>query len=327
MVKDAVGLLVALYAVFSGMNDGGNLLGTFLLTRSIAPRFLVPILILSVIAGPFLLGTAVSHTIAVQILNFPRVGLDVLGASILAALLTLLTSWALRVPSSTTVALAGGMVGVAWATGPRHAIHWLGVDKVAVGVGGSLVVGFIVCFVAAKILWRVLHDASVTTGRRLGYLQPLTVIAQGLAYGANGFEKSLGLAALFDVMAIHPAPFGVTAPVIGIVGLLWVVGLVLGGIRIARTIGGHIFRVRPLHSVTVQASSALVVVAAALMGVPVSNTQALDGALFGLGSALAPRRVQWRTASRIFGAWVAVVPLSLAAGFLVMMAAHAVAAL
>lgn len=327
MLKDVVGLLVALYAVFSGMNDGGNFLGTFLLTRSIAPRFLVPILIVSVIAGPFLLGTAVSHTIAVQILNFPRVGLDVLGASVLAALLTLLASWSLRVPTSTTVALAGGMVGVAWASGFGHAIHWLGVGKVAVGVGGSLVVGFVVCFAAGKILWRVLQAATVTTGRRLGKLQPLTVVAQGLAYGANGFEKSLGLGALFDVMAVHPAPFGVSVPVIGIVGLLWVVGLMVGGVRIARTVGGHIFRVRPLHSVTVQASSALVVVTAALMGVPVSNTQALDGALFGLGSALAPRRVQWRTATRIFGAWVAVVPLSLLAGFLVMMTARVVKAL
>ncbi len=313
-------VLIGGFAFISGVNDGGNLVGTFLPTRAIAPRLLIPALVLSVGLGPFVFGTAVSHTIAVEVLNFRAAGLPTLDVAAAASILTLLLCWRLKVPSSTTAAIAGGMVGAAFAHGEVGLLHWAGVLKVLVGLFGSVVIGFLVSYFVTRLVWRMLSGASTATARRLGYAQLGTLMVQGLAYGANDQEKAIGLLTLFLVMS-HQAPhYQVTAVTVLIPLVFWVGGLLTGGWRIARTVGGHIFRIRPVHSLTVQASAAATVLTAAVLGVPVSTTQTTDGALFGLGAALAPRRVQWRTAYRLARVWFITLPLAVGLGMAVMAA-------
>ena len=311
-------VLIAGFAVISGVNDGGNLVGTFLPTRALPPRLLIPALVLSAGLGPFVFGTAVSHTIAVEILNFRAAGLPTLDVAAAASILTLLVSWWLKVPSSTTVALAGGMVGAALVHGETGLLHWAGVVKVLAGLFGSVIVGFLVSYVVTRGVWRALANASTDTARRLGYAQIATLMVQGLAYGANDQEKSIGLLTLFFVMSGRTLHYHVTPMTVLIPLVFWVAGLVTGGWRIARTVGGHIFRIRPMHSLTVQASAAATVLTAAFFGVPVSTTQTTDGSLFGLGTALAPRRVQWRTAYRLGRVWFTTLPLAVALGMAVM---------
>ena len=308
--------LIGLFAGISGVNDGGNLVGTFLPTRAIPPRFLIPVLVGSVALGPLIFGTAVSHTIAVEIINFRQAGSAVLAAALIAAILTLLVTWWLRIPSSTTIALAGGMVGATLLDGQAALIHWGGVAKVVVGLFGSVIVGYIVAFLATRLLWRLLRDVSVAKPRQLGYVQIATLMVQGFAYGANDQEKAIGLMAL-DFTTAAGGHYHVTAAAIGLPLIFWTAGLLVGGWRIARTVGGHIFRIRPLHSLAVQASAAVTVMSAALLGLPVSTTQTTDGSLFGLGSALAPRRVQWPTVLRLLIVWGTTLPLALALGIVV----------
>ena len=305
--------LIGLFATISGINDGGNLVGTFLPTRAIAPRFLIPILIASIALGPLLFGTAVSHTIAVEIINFRQAGWSVLAAALVAAILTLLITWWLGMPSSTTVALTGGMVGATLLDGQEVLIHWGGVAKVVEGLVGSVLVGYVVAFLITRLLWRILRDVSVANPRQLGYLQIATLTAQGLAYGANDQEKAIGLTAL-AFTTVAGGRYHVTLAAIGLPLLFWTAGLLVGGWRIARTVGGHIFRIRPLHSLAVQGSAAVTVVSAALLGLPVSTTQTTDGSLFGLGSALAPRQVEWPMVFRVLIVWGTTLPLALALG-------------
>ncbi len=306
-------VLIGLFAAIAGINGGGNLVGTFLPTRAVSPRVLIPLLIASIAVGPLLFGTAVSHTIAVEIINFHRAGFSVLTAALIAAIMTLLITWRLRLPSSTTIALAGGMVGATLLNGQAALIHWGGVAKVVGGLFGSVLVGYIVAFWVTRLLWRMLRGVSVANPRQLGYLQVATLTVQGLAYGANDQEKAIGLMALAFTTAAG-SHYHVTLAAIGLPLVFWTAGLLAGGLRIARTVGGHIFRIRPLHSLAVQGSAAVTVVSAALLGLPVSTTETTDGSLFGLGSALAPRRIEWPTVLRLLIVWVTTLPLAFALG-------------
>jgi PiT family inorganic phosphate transporter len=311
-------VLIVLFAGISGVNDGGNLVGTFLPTRLVPPLVMIPSLIVSIFVGPLVFGTRVSHTIAIEILNFQAAGMGVLAVALLAALLTLVVTWWLRLPSSATVALAGGMVGAALLDGDGGLIHWGGVLKVAVGLIGSVVIGFLAAYILTWALWRVLTGASQETARRLSYLQFLAVVLQGLAYGANDQEKAIGLMALFLMLVNHDPSYHVTVLALVVPLLAWAGGLLVGGLRIAQTVGGHVFRLRPMHALATETAAAATVIGAALTGVPVSTTQTTDGSLFGLGTALAPRRVQWRTLGRMVGVWLWTMPLAVAFGTAVM---------
>jgi len=306
--------LIAGFAIVSGINDGGNLAGTLLPARAVAPRVLIPLLIVSVGLGPFLFGTAVSHTIAVEIVDIPAAGPSLADAALAGALSTLLVSWWLKVPSSTTIALAGGMVGAALLTGHGALVHWDGVAKVGLGLLGSVAVGFLAAWAAGRAVWHVARGVTAPAARRrIGYAEAAVLLVQGLAYGANDQEKAIGLLAL-DLSRLHGVPYHVSPTAITLPLVFWTLGLLGGGWRIARTVGGHIFRIRPLHALSVQTAAAVTVVAAAVLGLPVSTTQTTDGALFGVGASLAPRRVQWHTGGRLVLVWATTLPLALVLG-------------
>jgi PiT family inorganic phosphate transporter len=307
-------VLIASFAAVSGINDGGNLAGTFLPARAVSPRVLLPLLIISVGLGPLLFGTAVSHTIAVEIVNLSAASPALADAALAGALGTLLVTWWLKVPSSTTIALAGGMVGAALLTGHGPLVHWGGVAKVALGLVGSVAVGFLVAWGASRGVWRAARRVSAPGARRrVGYAEAAVLLVQGLAYGANDQEKAIGLLAL-DLSRLHGVPYHVSAVAVALPLVFWTLGLLGGGWRIARTVGGHIFRIRPLHALSVQTAAAATVVAAAVLGLPVSTTQTTDGALFGVGASLAPRRVQWQTGRRLVLVWATTLPLAMVLG-------------
>ena len=311
-------ILIALFTGISGINDGGNLIGTFLASRVVSVRWLLPILIISIAIGPVLFGTAVSHTIAVEVVNFQKAGMVILAISLFSALLTLLITWLLRVPSSTTIALTGGMIGGALSEGHAELIHWVGVLKVVGGMIGSVIVGFMMAYLITQLLWGGLQDVKDGTNKKFTYLQYFTIALQGLAYGANDQEKAIGLTALYFLMIHHQGHYTVTAFAVGVPVLFWVLGLFLGGLRIARTVSGHILRLRALQAIATQFSAAITVVAAAVAGLPVSTTQTTDGCLFGMGAATEPRKVRWITVRKLLWVWVLSFPGAIMIGYLSM---------
>ncbi len=311
-------LLIALFTGISGINDGGNLVGTFLASRMISVRWLIPILIINIGIGPILFGTAVSHTVAVEVVDFQKAGMVILAISLFSALLTLLITWLLRVPSSTTIALTGGMIGGAWSNDRTGLIHWVGVLKVVGGMIGSIIVGFIMAYIITKLLWHVLRDVKDGTNRKFAYLQYITISLQGIAYGANDQEKAIGLTALYFMMIHHHTHYAVTAFAIGLPVLFWILGLYFGGLRIAQTVSGHILRLRALQAITTQMAAAITVIAAAMAGLPVSTTQTTDGCLFGMGAATEPRKVRWLTVQKLLWVWVLSFPSAIIIGYLSM---------
>ncbi len=315
-------LMIILFAGISGINDGGNLVGTFLASRQVPARWSIILLILCIGLGPLMFGTAVSHTIAVEVVNFEQAGMGLLGISLFSALLILGISWLMKVPSSTTIALCGGMIGAAFADGKYGLIHWMGVAKIVLGMLGSIVVGFLISYLVAKVFWFLLKRMSGSMHKKVANFQYITVCLQGLAYGANDQEKAVGLLALFVMMRVHSINYHVSLWEILLALLFWIMGLVVGGLRIANTVSHHIFRMRSLHTVSLQASAAFTVIVAALLGLPVSTTQTTDGSLFGLGVASGPRKIRWSMVRKVIMVWGLTFPAALVACFACMMIVH-----
>lgn len=288
-------------------------MGTYLSSSSVRPALSVTLLAVSVLAGPILFGTRVSHTIAVEIINFQLVGHVVLAAALLGAVLTMVVTWYLSIPTSATLALAGAMIGSVWVDGRIAVVQWTGVLKVGVGLVGSVVVGFLAAYLVSKLVWRLLARAP-----RLGFgggrAQLGTIIMQGLAYGANDQEKAIGLMAVLLMLMQHQSVYRVPWLAIVVPWLAWMAGLFVGGLRIAKTVKGHIFRLKDVAAVTTQFGAALTVAAAALFGLPVSTTQTTDGSVFGTGTALDPYRVRWGTATKFLRVWALTLPLAAVMG-------------
>ncbi|MCL4319223.1 MAG: inorganic phosphate transporter [Firmicutes bacterium] len=314
VVEIAIFLGIAGFAVISGFNDGGNLIATFLASGTLTGRVVVPLLLCGIGLGPIIFGTAVSHTIALEIVNFRAAGHEVLLVALLAALGTLLLTWRLRIPTSTTIALGGGMIGAAFLSGKGQLVHWSGVAKLGIGLVGSVVIGFLVAWILTTLLWALLAKIPVTDIKRLSLGQYVTVFWQGLAYGANDQEKAIGLMTIFFMILAHSTKYHVTWLAIVLPLIFWAVGLVVGGWRIARTVGSHIFRLRPMNALSTQAAAAITVSMAALLGLPVSTTQTTDGCLFGMGASLDPLHVRWPMVRKIIVVWLLTMPIAMIIG-------------
>ena len=312
-----LGALIAGFTIFSGINDGGNLIGTYLSTPATRPHWVLPLLAGSILLGPVLFGTAVSHTIAVEVVDFQKVPARVLAVALAAALTTLVVTWKLKVPTSTTLALAGGMLGAALAGGQAEWIHWAGILKIGLGLVGSVAIGFFMAFGLTLGVWRLLREFP-PLGFMLGQLQYVTIVFQGVAYGANDQEKAIGLTALWFMLISGSHHYHVDWPALVIPWGLWLVGLWFGGLRIAKTVSGHVFRLRSADAVTTQTAAAVTVALAAIGGFPVSTTQTTDGALFGTGAALKPYHVRWGTVAKFFKVWSWTLPVSFAGGVVLM---------
>lgn len=313
IVEGIILCFIIAFAGISGVNDGGNLIGTYLSSNSVRPVVSITLLLVSVVAGPILFGTRVSHTIAVEIVNFQAAGHQVLAVSLLAAVVTLLVTWRLSVPTSTTMALAGGMVGTVVMAGHTGWIEWAGIIKVSVGLVGSVMVGFLVAFLLTSLLW-VLIRRWPRMGFGGGRAQVATIVLQGLAYGANDQEKAIGLMAILLMLVQHRTHYQVSYWAILLPWLFWMGGLFVGGLRIAKTVSGHVVRLVDMASVSTQLAAAVTVGAAAFMGLPVSTTQTTDGSLFGTGTALKPYHVRWHTVGKFFKVWALTLPLAVGMG-------------
>ncbi|MHB1682661.1 MAG: inorganic phosphate transporter [Bacilli bacterium] len=306
-------LLLAMFQAISGWNDGGNLLGLF--QQAVPKPWLsFALLVVGIALGPLILGAGVAHTIGRDIIVLKAGDLYVLNEALIATLITLTISWFIGMPTSTSLALVGGLMGTAWVSLGLPSIHWHGFFMTVLSVGLSITLGFF----AGAGLYRVerrVRNASERAWRpvwiRLSYL---LAFIQGVAYGANDAEKALGLAALLLLISHRAATFAVTPAIILASLGVWMIGCVVGGQRIAKTVGGAFYQLKPKHVVSIQAGAAVVVVAAAALGGPVSTTQTLGSALIGVGHTLRHQRVNRSKATLLFTAWGLTLPVAMLVG-------------
>ncbi len=292
------------------MNDSGGLVAAAISSRSLGPRFALLLASVAEFMGPFLFGTAVAETIGRDLVQASALTLPVLFVAITSAIIWNLTTSSLGLPSSSTHALLGGLAGAVGAVYGLDALRFAGFAKVLFALFLAPMLGSVGGYGLMRLTLFLTKSASPRVNIFFKRVQPINVVALALSHGSNDGQKSMGLIAIALVAAGAEPRFAVPLWVTLACALALTLGVRAGGWRIIRTIGGRIYKLRPVHAFASQTASAGIVLGAALLGGPVSTTQVVSAAIIGVGSAERINAVRWQVAGQIAMAWLITVPAS-----------------
>jgi inorganic phosphate transporter, PiT family len=308
--------LALVYDFLNGFHDSANVVATMISSRAMHPRGALLMAAVAVIAGPLIFGVAVATTIGNEIVPARAVTIEVVLAALMSAILwNLLTYW-LGIPSSSSHALIGGILGAVIIGSGFEAIKLDGLLKVIFSLFFSPIIGFMVGALLLRLLLFGVRKASPRINTALKYSQIPTTLALALSYGANDAQKTMGIITMGLVTLGFQPRFQVPLWVILASAGALALGTALGGWRVIRTLGGKFYRIRPLHSLASQISSAGVIFGASLVGGPVSTTQVVSSSIIGVGASHRLSQVRWGVTRDILLAWLMTIPATalLAAG-------------
>lgn len=313
---------VVIFDYTNGFHDASNIVATVIASRAMTPVQAVIVVATFEFLGPVLGGTAVANTIG----KFVNVGdladvksIVVILAGIFAAITWNLGTWYFGIPSSSSHALVGGLAGaVIVAAGPSYVVwgfselfthgHVTGVTKVLVGLIISPLVGFWVGFFLHRLASLLLRGARPVANTYLRRAQWGTSAFLAFSHGANDAQKSMGIITMVLILGGHLETFAVPFWVILTCAGAITMGILSGGWRIVRTVGFGIYKVRPLHALDAQLTSAAVIFGASLLGAPVSTTHVVSSSIMGIGSSERPKAVRWAKAQEIVSTWLVTIP-------------------
>jgi len=311
----------AAYNVVAGFNSGGNLMGSFVAARAFTPTGAALVLLCGAAAGPWLVGTAVAHAIVFSVVGLPRLGPGVFLAAACAALAVLALSWWRRLPTNATLALVGALAGAGLAAAGPAAVVWDQLGRVFASMLAALVVGALSGGAVLAGLRFLLRRSGEGTPGTLRGLQAVTGLLQGFGYGSNDAAKATGLFALLGAWSSVAGRAALAAGQLPVPG--WAIGaalgtfgcgMLLGGARIARRVGGGVYRVRSQDALAAQLAAGLTVIGAAAAGAPVSSNQTATAALLAAGAARRLSLPRWSLVTEMGATWAVTLPLAIALG-------------
>jgi len=234
--------------------------------------------------------------------------LQVVLAALLSAVLWNLFTWKLGIPSSSSHALIGGIVGAVSARAGAQAVQASGLLKILISLFASPIIGFAFGFILLKIVVALCWNAAPRINSFFKKSQLLTALALGLSHGSNDGQKAMGIITLALVTSgqldSFVVPFWVMAACAGAL----TVGTATGGWMLIRKPGSGFYKIRPLDGFATQVTSALVIIGASIVGGPVSATQVINTAIMGVGAAERANKVRWGIAKEIITAWILTIP-------------------
>jgi len=300
--------LALLFNLLNGFNDSSNIVATVIASRAMPPRLALFLVSLTVFCGPFLFGVAVAETIGNDIIAPGSASSALIVAAIGAACAWNLFTFLSGIPSSSSHALVGGLLGAALAAAGFQALQIPGLIKMAVALFVSPIVGILIGFAFTRLVFYLARNASMKVNWFFKLGQLGTTIFLGLSYGTNGAPRSMGIITLGLVSLGYISHFQVPLWVIILSAGTVSLATSIGGWRTIKTLGIGIFKIKPVHGFCTQAASAIVILAAALLGGPVSSTQVIGSTLLGVGAAERLNMVRWTVAGQIAVAWLLTIP-------------------
>jgi len=309
--------LALLFAFSNGFHDAANVVSTIIMTRAISPRKALLLAGLCEFVAPFFLGAAVARTIGEDIIhisvrtpNTLMISASFLIAALLGAILWNLITWFFGLPSSSSHALIGGMVGAALVAYGPSKILWGGLLYVVAFLVVSPLLGLMFGMLFLKITLRIFRNATPKVNYFFNRMQIPSSIALALSHGSNDVQKSIGLIAMAFILLGFSTSFHAPLWVIASCGAATALGTASGGWKIIKTVGSKIYRLRSVHAFCTQTSSAVVILGAALVGGPVSTTHVVSSSIMGVGAGQRISAVRWGVARNIILAWVVTIPAS-----------------
>ncbi|HET7009772.1 MAG TPA: inorganic phosphate transporter [Anaerolineales bacterium] len=313
-------ILLALALIFdflNGFHDSSNIVATVISSGAMRPRLALVVAALAEFAGPFIFGVAVATTIGEGLLRLDTIPVEVVVAALAAAVLWNLITWYVGIPSSSSHALIGGLVGAAVLAQGPEVIHVSGLVKILAALLISPVLGLIAGYITMRLILWAVQSATPGINRVFRSGQVVTLIGLALSHGTNDAQKTMGVITMGLVAAGYIDGFRVPMWVIAASAGAIALGTSLGGWRLIRTLGGKIMRIRPVHALASQVGGAGVILGAALLGGPVSTTQVMTSAIMGVGAAEHFKRVRWLVLQDMVMAWLLTIPVTAAVAALV----------
>ena len=315
-------VVVLLFDYTNGFHDAANIVATVIASRAMTPAQAVLVVGLFEFLGPLLGGTAVANTIGsfVNLDGLPPVlALSTVLCGLLGAIAWNLLTWWRGIPSSSSHALVGGLVGVVLVSAGSGQVVWgltelidhghlTGVLKVLIALLLSPVIGFWCGYLVQRLMHALLLAAHPVANQGLKAAQFFTAAGLAFSHGANDAQKSMGILTLTLVLGGFIPAFQIPFWVMLACSVAITLGILSGGWRIVRTLGFAIYRVRPLHALNSQLTAASVILAASLAGAPVSTTHVVASSIMGIGASERPRAVRWSKAREIATTWVITIP-------------------
>jgi PiT family inorganic phosphate transporter len=314
--------IVLLFDYTNGFHDASNIVATVIASRAMTPIQAVVVVAFFEFLGPLLAGTAVANTIGsfIDVSGLASVtSLVIIAAGVSGAIAWNLSTWWIGIPSSSSHALVGGLIGpVLISAGPSNVVwgfhelfvngHVTGVTKVLLALILSPLIGFWVGYALQRVSGVLLRGARPSLNRNLRRAQFPTTAWLAFSHGANDAQKSMGILTLVLLLGGFIDTFAVPFWVMLACAISMTLGILSGGWRIVRTLGFAIYKVRPLHALDSQLTSAAVIFAASAVGAPVSTTHVVATSIMGIGASERPKAVRWAKAREIATTWIITIP-------------------
>jgi inorganic phosphate transporter, PiT family len=304
-------VLAIVFDYINGFHDTANAIATSVATRALSPRVAVLMAAAFNFIGAFA-GTAVAKTIGAGLVDEQTTTQAVVAAALIGAITWNLITWFYAIPSSSSQALIGGLLGATIVAAGVGALDIQGiVDKVLFPMITSPLIGFGAAFLLMLSLYWIFRNAKRKPMARI--FRRLQVISAGymaFSHGSNDAQKTMGIItlALFSAGAIDSIEVPTWVIIVSATALS--LGTAVGGWRIMATMGHRVVELEPVHGFAAETTAATVLLGTAQLGMPVSTTHVISSAIMGVGSARGPKGVRWGVARRILFAWIITIPCS-----------------
>jgi PiT family inorganic phosphate transporter len=315
-------IVVALIFDFiNGFHDTANAIATVVSTGVLPLRTAILLAAVLNFIGA-LTGTAVASTIGKGVITPDTITLVVVLAALLGAIFWNLFTWYFGIPSSSSHAMVGGLVGAGIAHSGFSSIQGPGMTKIVCSLILSPIVGMLIAFTFMLILlWLFRRAAPVGVSSLFRRLQMLSAGFMALSHGSNDAQKTMGVITMalvaYGAVTMTGPKLMVPTWVILASAAAMGLGTAAGGVRIIKTLGTKIIDLKPVHGFAAETAAAAVIMTASHYGLPVSTTHCISGSIMGVGASKSVSAVRWGITVRILYAWVLTIPISAISAFLV----------
>ncbi|MCH1642660.1 inorganic phosphate transporter [Paenibacillus timonensis] len=304
-------ILALAFDFINGFHDTANAIATSVSTRALKPRTAIMMAAVMNFLGAIMF-TGVAKTIGGSVADPAKLdnGLEVLIATLLAAIIWNLITWWFGIPSSSSHALIGALAGAVYVGAGPDKLNWSGFTTIVEGLLFSPVIAFVIGFIVMMILkWIFARRSPHTVNKGFRSMQIVTAALQSFTHGTNDAQKAMGIITFALVTADFQDHMEVPLWVKLAAATAMALGTSIGGWKIIKTMGTKIFKIEPINGFAADISAASVIFGATLIHLPVSTTHAITSSILGVGSAKRFSAVRWSVAGRIVVAWVITIPI------------------
>jgi inorganic phosphate transporter, PiT family len=304
-------VIALIFDFVNGFHDAANAIATIVVSKTLTPLQAVALAGTANFIGYFAFGLAVATMIGKGVVHIDQVTLPILLTTLLGAVLWNILTWLLGLPTSSSHALIGGLVGSGIAAAGAKVVIWGGVLKIFLFIFIAPIVGGIGASVITIItiwLFRKTHPAK--NGKIFKSLQLIASIFSSIGHGTNDAQKTMGIMALALCTAGVTSSFVIPQWVVLSAYTAISLGTIFGGWRIVKTMGTKITKIHAKEGFCAESAAALVLLGTAHFGIPVSTTHVIAGSIMGVGAVEQAAKVRWVTARKILWAWLLTIPVA-----------------